>query len=311
MNCQKVLLRLAGYCLVLLIPTLLYAQGRLGVDFERKLIPIVDGIYAYEGALELPNEEEIVRTNSLIIVTDEGVVVVDGQDSPEEGRHMLEMIRGITPQPIRFLINASPHGDHVNSNAIFKDAVIISHHNARDAVAASADTTTQKDQKITIPQVTFDSEMVLYLGKTRIELYHFGFGHTRGDTVVYLPDERVAFLSELYFNGIAASLSEGYAAQHLLTLRQALDLDAEWFIPGHGFIEGYDAGSLRDGAELYYENVKAIHDVVLSHVKRGNSIETTLASIDRELGNFAKLPFYNFLKKGCITGTYNALKQKQ
>ena len=68
MHCQKVLLRLAGYCLVLLMPTLLYAQGRLGVDFERKIIPIEDGIYAYEGALEIPNEEES-KTNSVRLIT--------------------------------------------------------------------------------------------------------------------------------------------------------------------------------------------------------------------------------------------------
>jgi hypothetical protein len=54
------------------------------VDFEPKLISIVDDIYVYEGPLALPGEEEIVRTNSLVVVTEEGVVVVDGQDNVEE-----------------------------------------------------------------------------------------------------------------------------------------------------------------------------------------------------------------------------------
>ena len=101
---------------IIVSPILTVAQGRLGDTFTPKLIPIVENIYAYEGPLELPGEEEIVRTNSLVIVTDEGVVVADGQDNPEEGRRMIRAIREVTDQPIRYLINASPHGDHVNSN---------------------------------------------------------------------------------------------------------------------------------------------------------------------------------------------------
>ncbi len=309
---ERAYTQLTTLCLVfVLAPSVVLGQGRLGVDFTPKLIPIVEGVYAYEGPLELPNEEEIVRTNSLVIVTDDGVVVADGQDNPEEGRRMIEAIREVTDKPISHLINASPHGDHVNSNEVFGDALIIAHRNAREAVATALERATGDAPRPTLPDITFDDEMVLHVGGKRIELHHFGFGHTRGDTVVYLPDDGVAFLTELYFNGIAASLGEGYAAQHLDTLRQALELDAEWFIPGHGYIDGYDAAGLRQGAERYYDNVKAIHDEVLKHVERGNSLEQTMASIDRDLGEFAELPFYSFLKQGCIGGTYRALSENQ
>ncbi len=296
---------------IIVSPILTVAQGRLGDTFTPKLIPIVENIYAYEGPLELPGEAEIVRTNSLVIVTDEGVVVADGQDNPEEGRRMIRAIREVTDQPIRYLINASPHGDHVDSNEVFGDAIIIAHRNAREAVAASAANATGDAPRPTLPHITFDDEMILHVGGKTIELHHFGFGHTRGDTVVYLPDDGVAFLTELYFNGIAASLSEGYARQHLDTLRSALELDAEWFIPGHGFIDGLDASELRAGAERYYDNVKTIHDAVLKHVEAGDSLEKTLAEIDGDLGEFSEMPFYGFLKQGCISGTYRALSENR
>jgi glyoxylase-like metal-dependent hydrolase (beta-lactamase superfamily II) len=297
--------------IIIVSPLVTLGQGRLGIDFTPKLIPIVENIYAYEGPLELPGQEEIVRTNSLVIVTDEGVVVADGQDNPEEGRRMLRAIREVTDQPVRYLINASPHGDHVNSNGVFEDAVIIAHSNTRDAVAASLERATGDAPRPTLPHVTFDDEMVLHVGGKTIELYYFGLGHTRGDTVVYLPEEGVAFLTELYFNGIAASLSEGYAGEHLNTLRRALELDAEWFIPGHGFIDGNDADELRAGAERYYDNVKAIHDAVLKHVEAGDSLEKTLEEIEGDLGEFAELPFFGFLKQGCISGTYRALSENR
>ena len=301
---------LTAYVL-LFCPTLLLSQGKLGVDFTPKLIQITEDIYAYEGPLELPGEEEIVRTNSLIIITDAGVVVVDGQDTPEEGRRLVEAIREITDQPIRYLINASPHGDHVNSNEVFENAMIIAQENAREAIGAMRETATDNEINLILPHITYDKQMVLHIGTKTIELHHFGFGHTRGDTVVYLPEEGVAFLTELYFNGIAASVGEGYAEQHLETLRRALNLDAEWFIPGHGYIDGYSAAELREGANRYHQNVQAIHDAVLKHVKQGHSLDQTLASIDEELGEFAELPFYQFLKTGCIGGTYRALSKNR
>ena len=66
--------------------------------------------------------------------------------------------------------------------------------------------------------IVYDDEMTLSIGGERIELHYFGLGHTRGDTVVYLPDEKVAFMSELYFNGMFVSLGEGYAREHMETL---------------------------------------------------------------------------------------------
>ena len=86
------MIRSASVLLILVSsPALAFGQGRLGVDFTRRLIQLVPGVYAYEGPLNgfccdlkrkvplKPGEQDIVRTNSLVVVTDEGVVVADGQ----------------------------------------------------------------------------------------------------------------------------------------------------------------------------------------------------------------------------------------
>ena len=293
-------------------PMQVFGQGRLDVDFTPKLIPIAENVYAWEGPLHLTGEEEIVRTNSLVILTEEGVVVVDGQDNVEEGERLIEAIGEITGQRIRYLINASPHGDHINSNEAFEGAVIVAHANAGEAIAASRERATgEDDPRPTLPHITYEDQMVLNVGGTTIELHHYGLGHTRGDTVVFLPDTGVVFLSELYFNGVFASVGEGYAREHLDTLGQALELDAEWFIPGHGYIDGLNAAELRAGAERYLANVQAIHDAVLMHVEAGDSLEKTLEEIDADLGEFAELFLYSYLKNGCISGTYRALSEDQ
>jgi len=287
-----------------LVTSTLLAQGKLGVDFEPKLIPIVEGIYAYEGPLAIPGRDDVIRTNSLIVLTDDGVVVVDGQDNVDEAERMLEAIASVTSQPVRYLINASPHGDHVNGNAAFGDVEIVAQERARDQMSESR-------TPMPLPSVVYAERMTLHVGGKTLELHHFGPAHTVGDTVVYLPEDRVAFLSEVYFNGIFTSLGDGFAAHHLEVLDAVEKLDADWFIPGHGLIDGQSAAELRAGLEKYHANVKAVHDAVARHVAAGDSLEKTMNEIDADLGEFAELPFYDFLKQRTVEATYEALSGRE
>ena len=288
----------------------LLAQGRPAAGFTPTLLEIVPGVYAYEGGLELRDEEEILLVNSLVVVTDEGILIADGQPTPDDGRKMLNEIRKVTRQPVRFVVNSSPHGDHSGSNNAFPNAVILSHINARCAIAESGERLSDENTQARLPEAVYSRHMTVYLGGKRIELHHFGPGHTDGDTVVYLPNDGVAFLSELYFNGVFASLAEGYSDEHLATLDEIMKLEATWFLPGHGFISGQSSEQLRAGLDRYYQNIRSIHELVRRHVRQGDSLETTLSRVDEELGEFARLPFYGFLKERTITGVYQALSGK-
>ena len=287
------------------------AQGRPGVDFTPGLVPIVDGVYAYEGPLHLDGEAEIVRTNSLVIVTNEGVVVVDGQDTPEDGRALIEAIGTVTDQPIRFLVNASPHGDHINSNEVFSGATIIAHEAAQQRIAEIRETNlaASADVAPTVPHQAYSDRMTLVLGGRTIEIHFYGRGHTTGDSVVFLPDEGVAFLSELYFNGVFASVGEGFVREHIETLARIMELPAEWWIPGHGYVAGQSQEQLKGGLDAYLANLKAIYAAVSLRVARGESLEQVLDGIDEDLGDFAELPFYGYLKGSAIGGTYRALTE--
>jgi len=285
----------------------------LGQDFTPGLVHIVDSVWVYEGPLHLDGEDEVVRTNSLVVVTGEGVVVVDGQDNPEEGRALLDAIRDLTAEPIRYLVNASPHGDHVNSNAVFVEAgaVVVGHEGAYQAMLEVREGAPAGTQTPPLPDLTFKDHMTLRLGGRTVELYHFGRGHTRGDAVVFLPEEGLAFLSELYFNGVFASVSEGYAEEHLTTLQAAMELPADWWIPGHGYVRGQTPEQLETGLGVYYQNVAAIYHAVATRAARGESLEEVLAGIDDDLGRFAELPFYGYLKESAVSGTYRAVMSRR
>ena len=90
-------------------------------DFPRYK-KIAQDVYTYEG-LHVPDKDgTIINTVSLIVVTDDGVVVVDGQGDQKQGEEMIDNIKKITAQPVKYMVIASDHGDHTGGNGAFKTA---------------------------------------------------------------------------------------------------------------------------------------------------------------------------------------------
>ncbi|MEQ9448634.1 MAG: hypothetical protein RLN70_06955, partial [Rhodospirillaceae bacterium] len=110
---------------------------------------------------------------------------------------------------------------------------------------------------------TVDDQRTLTLGGTEIQILNLGRGHTGGDLVVYLPEGKLMFLSELYDRNIFPPMITGHPTEWVATLKKALSMDVEWFIPGHGFTGG-DAAALRADLEDF---TKAV-ELVVSEGKR-------------------------------------------
>lgn len=218
---------------------------------------IVPNVYAYEDTLITP--DFTFTTNSLIIVTNEGVVLVDGQDNETRGKALVEAIKKITPQPLRYMIIASDHGDHVGGlpvvKAAFPDATFIS---------SSASLKTMQGQKRTVlPTELVDDKRSLKLGGTEIQILNLGRAHTGGDLVVYLPATKVMFLSEIYDRNLFPPMITGFPTEWAATLKKAQTMDVTWFIPGHGFTTGTPAELKADLVDF----TKAV-DLVISEGKR-------------------------------------------
>lgn len=213
------------------------ARGLTEADFPR-VKELVEGVYTYE-ALRSAGEERFT-TVSLFVVTSEGVVVADGQGSPEETARMVAQIGEITDRPITHVVIASDHGDHTAGNVAFPEGVaFLAHPTSAATLRASAE---RPDFRADAPPVILPTELVedrrvLRLGGREIQILFLGRAHTGGDLVVYLPVERVLFLSEAYLNRVFPALRSGYPSEWVQMLARARALDAEYFIPGHGFIE--------------------------------------------------------------------------
>jgi glyoxylase-like metal-dependent hydrolase (beta-lactamase superfamily II) len=114
-------------------------------------------------------------------------------------------------------------------------------------------------QEIRPPDVTFTGGMVLYVGERRVELMHVGPAHTRGDVIVWLPDERVLFAGDLAFAGGQPFLAEGSVAGYPKALARIRALQPEELGPGHGPVQrGEEVGRLLDDLDEYAAFVDAV-----------------------------------------------------
>src|SRR5438093_5505333 len=142
-----------------------------------------------------PNLYEITGggANTLIRVTNQGLIVVDTKNPPnpptaaesDNYNRVMEEIRSVTNQPVKFVINTQHHPDHVGNNQKFIDA-------GAQVVALEALKTWMENDPRTKdipgrPTVTFAKDYTLKLGDAEVRLYSFGRGHTGDDTMVYFP----------------------------------------------------------------------------------------------------------------------------
>ncbi len=181
-------------------------------------------------------------SNGGIIIGENAVLVIDSKMNEESVKQSIELIKGVTDKPIKYLVNTHSDGDHIMGNRYFPNAVtFIAHENCRDDFfkvnfGRESDWGEPAYYPFT-PSITFQENMNVWLGENKVELHYFGIGHTTGDIVVYYPEEKVAFLGDQYFSDrpqLIHSNKNGNSFQHVETLNKMLEtIDAETFFSGH------------------------------------------------------------------------------
>ena len=125
---------------------------------------------------------------SLIMVTDEGVMVIDPMDV-DHSEAMLAEIRKITEAPIKYVFYSHNHYDHVKGGQIWKDegATLVSHIEAYDYIKENP------SQDLVLPDETWSGDRKDYtLGDIKVELHFLGLSHGNGMTTFVLPNQKVA-----------------------------------------------------------------------------------------------------------------------
>jgi glyoxylase-like metal-dependent hydrolase (beta-lactamase superfamily II) len=176
-------------------------------------------------------------------IGDDGVLVIDAKMDKASVGQVIEGIKQITGKPIKYLVNTHGDGDHIVGNRYFPETVtIIAHENCRKDFFlpgrnGAASEWSRPDLAPFVPSLTFSEKMNIHLGSKTVELWYFGVGHTTGDTVVYFPEEKTAFIGDQIFLTRAQlihSYKGGDSFEHVKTLTKMLGtIDAEKFYSGH------------------------------------------------------------------------------
>jgi len=207
-------------------------------DFPRT-VKVADNVYTYEDFHAGP---EKFTTTNMFVVTRDGVLVADGQGSPAETKGLVDAIRKVTPKPITTVVIASDHGDHTAGNASFPAGVHYIIHPTSKAIldrSAEAAATAGREGGWKLPA---DAELVadkktIAMGGEEIQILFLGRSHTGGDLAVYLPRQKILFLSEIYLNRVFPAMRSAYPSEWLKAVGRAEAMHANIYIAGHGFTE--------------------------------------------------------------------------
>jgi glyoxylase-like metal-dependent hydrolase (beta-lactamase superfamily II) len=232
-------------------------RGLKLTDFPRT-IKVADNVYTYE---DFHAGDEKFTTTNMFVVTNDGVLVADGQGSVPETKGLVEAIAKVTKQPIKYVVICSDHGDHTAGNAAFPAGVTYVVHPTSKAIldraeAARAGRGGDSGWKLPANAILVSDHQSLTLGNESFDILFLGRAHTGGDLAVSLPRRKILFLSEIFLNRVFPAMRSAYPSEWLKALDRAEAMKADVYIAGHGFTETGPVS--KEELREYHKAVEAV-----------------------------------------------------
>ncbi|MFW6689498.1 MBL fold metallo-hydrolase [Streptomyces sp. MAR4 CNX-425] len=168
-------------------------------------------------------------------------LLVDTAATEPRARLLREAVLASGAPDPSLVVNTHHHGDHTYGNSVFTPATVVGHAACRQQVLASGrhlelvwPEVEYGDVRLTAPDMTYTESMTLTAGGTEVRLLHPGPAHTVGDTVVWLPEQRIVFAGDIALCGGTPFVAFGSLGGSLRALELLRSLGAETVVPGHG-----------------------------------------------------------------------------
>jgi len=211
-------------------------------DIEQKKVTFAElapGAYAYTAEGD---------PNTGVIVGDDGVMVIDAQATPRMAEDVIAHIRTVTDKPIKYVLLTHYHAVRVLGASGYKAEQIIASRDTYDLIVERG----QQDYEselgrfprlfqgsesipgLTWPTIVFENKLTVFMGKKRVEIMQLGRGHTKGDTVVWLPEDRVLYSGDLVEFGATPYTGDAYLEDWPQTLYRLAALNPARLVPGRG-----------------------------------------------------------------------------
>ncbi|MCR8958081.1 MBL fold metallo-hydrolase [Variovorax sp. CCNWLW225] len=226
--------------------------------------------------------------NTGIVIGDDCVLVADTQATPAMAADVVRRIREVTDKPIKYVVLTHYHAVRVLGAAGYGAEHILASQDTRDLIVerGEADKASEIGRfprlfqnvetvppGLTWPTMTFTGKMTLWLGKLEVQLIQLGRGHTKGDTVVWLPEERTLLSGDLVEFGATPYAGDAYFQDWPQTLDNIAALKPAALVPGRGAALTTPA-EVAEGLTGTRNFISDVYASVQEGVKAGRDLNT-------------------------------------
>lgn len=282
---------------------LLGFSSSLMAAFPLEIQKLAPDVYALVGEMEQRSETNLANNATFgVIVTSEGVILVDPGGSYEGAKQIAETIKTITDQPVRYVINSGGQDHRWLGNDYFqkRGATVIA------ASAAVADHKARmRDQLLMLQMLigesglagtepsfadeVFEGEHQITVGGVTIRLIHVGPAHTPADTLVFMPEQGIVFAGDVVYMERMLGVGPMSNSAHWLEAFGVLEsLKPKWVVPGHGH-----ASTLEKARSETYDYLLYIREKVGEMLESDIGMEK-VGDIDQS--DFSHLKVYEQIK---------------
>ena len=186
--------------------------------------------------------------NSGVIIGDDAVMVIDTQATPVMAQDVIRRIREVTDKPIQYVVLSHYHAVRVLGASAYQAQHIIASQDTRDLIVERGAQDMKSEIErfprlfravetipgLTWPTITFKGEMTLWLGSLEVKLMQVGRGHTKGDTIVWLPQQKILFSGDLVEFEATPYAGDAYFTDWPQTLDNLAAMKPSALVPGRG-----------------------------------------------------------------------------
>jgi len=230
-----------------------------------------------------------------LCIGEDGAFLIDDQYAPATPA-ILEAVKSVEKQPIKFVINTHWHSDHTggNENLGKEGTIIFAHENVRNRMSTKQfmkafNAEVQPSPKAALPVVTFTRDIAFHLNGETIKATHYAHAHTDGDTVIHFEKADVVHMGDIYFNGMFPFIDGGSGGSvdgmiAAVKTVHGMISDSTKIIPGHGPI------SNKKELKAYHDMLVEVRDNVKRLKDGGKTVEETIeakpaAAYETQLGD--------------------------
>lgn len=285
-------MRSARFIVILLIvPIIILLTQNADASFY-KISKVADSVYA---AIALPNGKAV--SNAFFVVTDYEVVIAGAHFVQDGIKELIAEIATITPLPLKQIILTHHHKglNYLDFDLPEKTEIIVSVDLWQNLKG--------EPREFKNSTIVFENVLTLNKGKTTLVIMNTGPGHSSGDMIVYLPNERILFASDLLFNDVVGFMGEASIHEWGENLDLMERLAPSIVIPGVGIVS--DSGAIGRFRKFY----RAFMTEIIRNVEKGNTLSQSKKEFS--LPQYKSLPGFDLFFEGNFARAYNQLKSSR